>query len=349
MDDDVSDASALKQTGWAILFGPGVSDGIKKKLEPLIEHRRREVGDDRLFQIFEGKDSYEPGDTATGWLIKNGRNIPNQDVDPLRGVPYYVMIVAAPDDVPFEFQFGLDLNWAVGRLWFNREADFGRYAESVVAYETGTSVAASRQMAVFAPRNGKDESMNLFCDQMANPMLVPSATKPAFGHDQKFRLQPFIGDPATRETLEQIWRGKTGGRPAVLFTGSHGMAFESGDERQPKQQGAIVCDEWKGVDPPKRSSFCAGDDVPDDAGVQGMIHIMFNCYGGGWPKHDTFARHLKRLPLVAPEPAIARLPQALLGHPNGGALAVLRPCGPGMVVVLPFEEGRARRSKVSGQ
>ena len=50
------------------------------------------------------------------------------------------MIVAPPDEIPFEFQFGLDLNWAVGRLWFDDEAEFGRYAESVVAYETGKSI-----------------------------------------------------------------------------------------------------------------------------------------------------------------------------------------------------------------
>jgi hypothetical protein len=323
-DDDVRDPNALEQTGWAIMYGASATEGVRKRLAPLIEHRRRQVGNDKLFQIFDGQEAYEKDESASDWLIKNGKNIPNQDVDPKRGVPYYVMIVAPPDEIPFEFQFGLDLNWAVGRLWFDNEAEFGRYAESVVAYETGKSISSSRQMAVFSPRNGKDEAMNLLCDELANPMLAPTATKPAFGADQGFRLQPFIGDSATRETLEEIWRGKTaGGAPAVLFTGSHGMCFFSGDDRQDKEQGAIVCGDWPGVDPPKRSQYCAGKDLPADADFHGMIHVMFNCYGAGWPRHDTYTRLLQRHHLVGPEPRMARLPQAMLAHPNGGALAVL--------------------------
>ncbi len=334
VDDDAGDPNHLAEAGWAVLYGPSVTDGIKKKLGPLLERRMSQKdGAGALYRVFAGKDSYQPGDTVENWLRdkgKNGKSVANTDVDPRAGVPYYILIVAPPHEIPFDFQFALDLNWAVGRLWFDdedeaaREEQFGRYARSVVAYETAGSLASARQMVVFAPRNGQDESMNLLCDRLAGPMLEPTDTKPPFGANQGFRPKAFIGESATLETLDQIWRGKiAGGPPAVLFTGSHGMDFYSADERQNAEQGAIVCDDWKGRGAPRRTAYCAGADVKDDARVHGMIHFMFNCYGVGWPEHDTYSRLLQRHPVVAPQARLAALPQRLLAHPNGGALAVI--------------------------
>jgi len=324
-DDDVSDANDLKQTGWAILFGPGVEDDVKQALKPLIEHRQRQVANDALFKIFDGTASYVEGETAADWLAKDDKFIPMADVDPAAGVPYYVLIIGSPEQIPFEFQFGLDLYWAVGRLWFPTAAEYAQYVKSIIAYETEGSVRTVRQMAIFAPRNGEDRAMGLFTDNMANPMMLPTRTKPPFGHDQHFRLQPFLGDPATKETLDNIWLGKIPkGQPAVVFTGSHGMVFYAGDGRQAAEQGAVVCNEWKGGDTsPKRSHYYAGSDLPAEAQLHGMIHFLFDCYGAGWPRNDTYSRQLKRPAKLDEAPRLARLPQALLSHRNGGALAVL--------------------------
>jgi len=149
------------------------------------------------------------------------------------------------------------------------------------------------------------------------------ASERPFGYRQKFRPQAFLGDKAKRETLEAILRGAApGGRPAMLFTGSHGMRFLSGDRRQQAAQGAIVCDDWTGVDSPPESAYCTGDNVKD-ANVFGMVHFLFNCYGCGWPRNDTYTQLLQNHPVISPEPMLARLPQALLAHKNGGALAVI--------------------------
>src|SRR6266702_2991261 len=41
-DDDVRDPGNLQEVGWAVMFAAGVGDDIKKQLQPLIEHRRKE-------------------------------------------------------------------------------------------------------------------------------------------------------------------------------------------------------------------------------------------------------------------------------------------------------------------
>src|SRR5262249_2589037 len=64
-------------------------------------------------------------------------------------------------------------------------------------------------------------------------------------------------------------------------------------------------------------------DLSADAKVHGMVHFLFACYGGGCPENDTFRRMQNRSTPIAPKPLMARLPQALLSHPQGGALGVL--------------------------
>jgi len=314
------DANELDQAGWAVLFAPSVDRKIREAFQPLLDYRKKQVASDTLFKVFEGSSGYQPGDSANDWLGRMG--IRQDVVDPNNGVPYYVLIVAPPDEIPFEFQYGLDLYWAVGRVWFSTAKEFRNYAESVIQYETMSKPPTSRQMAMFAPR--RDPATNLSHDQLVEPMVTGASS--AFGpvgSKQNFAIQPYLGDTADKQALHKIFSGTIPqGPPAFLLTATHGMRYNSGDARQEPNQGALLCQDWPGQGAAKPEFYYTGADLPANAKVHGLIHFMFACYGGGCPEFDNFNRKEKTPARIAPKPLLARLPQSLLGR-EGGALAVL--------------------------
>lgn len=312
-------ANNLDEAGWGVIFAPGLDPRIGEALKPLLDRRKQQAG--ALYKVFEGPMGFHPGDTAMAWLARQGVRM--DVVDPLAGVPFYLMIVASPEQIPFEFQYGLDLYWGVGRLWFDTADEFRRYAESVVKYET-QAPSNSRQIAMFAPRHDADAATQLFADEVAAPMVNGAEPVLPIGQKQKFRIQPFVGTAATRDALSRIFTGQIdNGAPALLFSGGHGTSFRPDDPRQAGSQGALVCQDWARRDKIEREEYFDATDVPANAKVHGMIHFMFACYGAGYPPADNFNRMSGSPKKIADRPMISRLPQALLAHREGGALAVL--------------------------
>ncbi len=101
-----------------------------------------------------------------------------------------------------------------------------------------------------------------------------------------------------------------------------------GDPLQRLCQGALICQDWPGplawrkTIPP--DFYLAASDIPDDARLGGLIAFFFGPYTAGTPYNDDFPPLALEPPRpIASESFIASLPQRLLGHPNGTALAVI--------------------------
>jgi hypothetical protein len=312
------DANDLGQAGWGVIFAPGVDRQIKEALSPLLDHRKAQA---EPFKVFDGPNGYLQGDTATGWLQR--RNVRMDVVNPDLGVPFYLLLVGPPDEMPFEFQYSLDIYWAVGRLWFETPDEFRQYAESVIQYEKARVVPTSRRAVMFATEHDFDAATQSFMRQVARPLATGEGGSSPVWTRPKFGLETFFGDNATKSTLANILRGKPQGTPALLFSGSHGMEFPLDDARQSEAQGAIVCQDWGGFGNIKAEHWFAGSDVPTDAKLHGMIHFFFACHGGGCPDLDNYNRLNNQPRRIAPKPFFSRLPQKMLSHPQGGALAGL--------------------------
>jgi hypothetical protein len=314
--ESVKDPNDLTQAGWGIVLPADIPPDIVTALKPLLEWRQQQAG-----SLYKELPGYAPGQSARQWL--NGKGLAFGLVDPKKGVPLYLLLVGGPKQISFEFQYMLDSYFNVGRLDFDSPADYRAYAEAVVAYETDARVPTTKSSALWVTRNAADRATGLLHNQVGVPLARGDHDHPALGQEKGFKLAECLGEQATRANLESILRGAIPtGRPALLFTGSHGVAFDAADlKAQREGQGALLAQAWAKGTPATPDQYLRAEDLPSDTSVHGMIHFLFACYGGGCPARDTYERgdDGKAVPLMA-EPIIARLPQRLL---TKGALAVL--------------------------
>lgn len=305
----------LAQVGWGLVFADDDvnADAIEAALAPLLERRRVEAG--ALFRIFKGADGVCAGETAEAWLERHGVGL--DIVEPDRGIPYYLLLIGGPDRLPWEFQYRLDLYWAVGRLYWERVEDYATYARNIARHEMAETPTQSRTTAVFAPMHDGDRATSLFHDLVVAPLV---AKAPLNG----FAWDPLLAEDATKAGLAGLLSGqRTAGSPAVIFSGGHGVEFKFGDARIPDTRGALLCQDWPGLGGIEPDHWYAAADVStDQPSASGAIHLLFACYGGGYGAIDTFRdKGVDRQ--IADAPGTARLPQAMLANPAGGPLAVI--------------------------
>ncbi len=310
-----------EKAGWGVVFHASEPGPVRDAIEPLIEHRASLYGT-RNFRILE----VDEGEDWKAWLTRHGTE--PGSVIPHR-VPYYLLLVGDPARLTFDFQHGLSVEYAVGRLCFDTPEEYRRYAESVIELETSAAVPTGKSAVFFGTR--QDPSTELSADYLVRPLLdgVPAnefdPEQLAVAARWGFASRELWADAATRANFGEIFTAPAGtAPPSLLFGASHGVGWPKGHEAQRATQGAILCQDWPGHGAVEPGHIYTAGDVPDDARVHGMVSFFFACYGAGTPERDEFCHEPGMPPpAIADAPFVARLPQRLLAHPRGGALAVI--------------------------
>jgi len=300
-----------------VIFAHDADPAIRDALRELLEWRLQGT-QERYYKEYSSDKGYRPGESKQAFLERHGAG--PGPADPEK-VPYYLLIVGDPDTIPYRFQYQLDVQYAVGRVHFDSLDDYAYYAHSVVEAEK-QKLALPPQATFFGVSNPDDRATNLSAEYLVKPLAEYLA------QDQPvWQVRSLMAGEATKERLGALLGGAE--TPALLFTASHGMGFPNGDSRQLPCQGAPLCQDWPGPKnwkgPIDEGHYFSAADLSADARLMGLISFHFACYGAGTPQLDEFARQaLKNTRAeIAPRNFLARLPQRMLSHPKGGALAVV--------------------------
>ncbi len=324
LGEEVSNPFDLSQTGWGVIFpatmAPERVQAIESALSELLTLRQKQAGE--LYRVYKDSAGYRANETKAEFFQRHrvGAGVAHPTE-----MPFYLLLVGSPEEIPYEFQYQVDVMRGVGRIDFGSDyADYARYAHNVVMAE---QMKLARKAAFFAVKNPGDKATELSQKYLISALLndVPNAPE-----DDASRLadawdfEAYEEKKATHAQLQKLMGGEAKQTPAFLFTASHGMEFKLTDpQKQRKYQGALVCQDWGGPTGGgiKRTDYFAGEDLPADANLLGMVALFFACYGAGTPKMDQFAAQaFKERKPIAPEGFIADLPRQMLLK---GALAVI--------------------------
>lgn len=292
----------LAQTGWGVIVAhEEKSRKVMDRLSPLITMRREQAG--TLF-----KEEPDPGVSGSEFLCGKHGEAPGT-INP-KVLPYYILIIGSPEQIPFEFQYDLAVNRAVGRLYFDDLDDYSRYAEAVVAAEQPDHILRPKKIGIFSVTT--DETTRVL-----RQFLVEPLTQGIRKRVPEWSVEPRQNDKDSLKAL--LGAGEE--RPEVLLVACHGRRLAFGDPDQEAKQGALACADGLSFD---ASDLKALD--PAERPLQGLIAGLFACYSAGTPAVDNFPKggmmgqEIGKPRMIAETEFVGRLPRALLAR---GALAVL--------------------------
>jgi hypothetical protein len=309
------DPQKLKSSGWGVLFAADENPAVIEALRPLLDWRKEQAGP--LYQEYAGATGYK-GQTKKEFLGDAGGFGP---VDPkLNGIPYYLLFVGTPKQIPYNFQYLVDVQYAVGRIHFDTPTEYRLYAENVVAAEKKKLVLA-RKAAFYGTANENDSTTQSSRTGLIEP-LAKYVGEEALEEGPKWEVACPPPEAVTKAGLV----GMVSDAPALVMVATHGAAFPlEAAANQRRFNGALLSQDYAfaadGESKPMTVDMhLTAQDVPANARLHGSIFVIFACFGGGTPKFEDFVKPGEERRQVAEEAFLAALPKRLL---TGGALAVI--------------------------
>ncbi len=311
------DPKNLAAAGWGVVFAHDADPAIAEALGELLAWRQAQAGE--RFRIFQGPAGVRAGERKSLFLARHGAMPGPVEPD---AVPYYLLLVGDPAAIPFEFQYQLDVQYAVGRLHFATLDAYAAYAHSVVQAEQGGAAAVRRASFVGVSHPGDEATV------LSATCLVEPLARTLQNRFPDWQVETVLHDAARKARLHEMLAQPH--PPALWVTASHGLEFPLHDADQRAYQGALLCADWPGTAAWPRGQrltpdyFLSASDLDATVNLNGSIALLFACYGAGTPQWDEYGvRPGTTRRTLAAQPFVASLPARMLSHPNGGALAVI--------------------------
>lgn len=312
------DPHRLEETGWCVITPAHRRQEYLDALDELLRHREDAAGE-RFRQ-----DVVYAGESVENFLWDLLETAPG--VIDLEKLPYYVLIVGGPDEVPYALQYALSIDRAVGRIAFEDLSGYRRYATAVVAAETA-GTARSPSATILSVENG-DLATDLLARHLVEPLLERLGE---YLDDQPpgnpWSVQALRREQADKNAFRRLLTGADG--PALALLSCHGLELDHDNPHQRLLQGALVCQASEQT--PIGERLFHAHDVPHNEDItasplHGLVAFCFACYGAGTPREDDYPQEGASTDapftprVLAPAPFVAAGAQALLEE---GALAVV--------------------------
>jgi hypothetical protein len=318
-DEDAPDDLARQRWG---VIAPAGDDGYRliDAIAPLIEHRRRQQGQVRVYRV----PARMTMDEAARWkkrVFRSGGDVDND-------LPRYQLIVGDLDQVPLAVQQVQATDGFVGRIAFDELDGYRAYADKVVRWEDRPAPAAEGHVILHAVRDGTLATRRGY-EALIAPGEAILRRRRAAG-DVRYGELRVTG--SERPTPDELWAAAATDRPGVLLSVSHGVgvpcagnaaAGRGAAARQRREQGALSFG---------RDGVVTGADVAGRGFLPGGMWVAVTCFGAGTAETSDYHHWLDTLrraghvgseighvldTLAHERPFVAAVPKAALADPNG--------------------------------
>ena len=251
-DESVKDPNDLKQAGWGVMLPADVPPEVMTALKPLLDRRQQQAG-----SLYKELGDYVPGRSARDWL--NGKGVTLGSRRPEEGGPALPLAGRWAEADPVRVSVH-------ARQLLERRPAGLRHARPTTRLRRGRGGvrdrrerahdALERALGHQEPRRSRQPACST--TRSACHSRDGDSDHPALGQRTSSSASFSASRPRAPISNRSSAATIPTGRPALLFTGSHGVAFDSSDNAAQREgQGALLSQAWVKGEPADAGSVPA--------------------------------------------------------------------------------------------